>query len=179
MKYIKLIFAWILAYAMCSCGANTPSVNEAESVKEIITSDSDINPLNYSDLIKTVYSKFVFAIDADPEVYAHPERYFTANALKKLKDSYEFDCEDNDCYAFYELRTQEQDSKPGTTGESDVTDIESIGDNWYVVKYSDMGWFGMTRIKIVNGKIDDFKRCEDIALIQLFSASYSVTDYFR
>ena len=164
MKYIKLIFAFTLAYAMCSCGAKNLSANEAESVeKEIVTSDSGINSQEYSDLIKTVYANFVFAIDADSEVYSHPERYFTANALKKLKDSYEFDCEDNNCYAYYELRTQEQDSKPGTTGESDITDIESIGDNWYVVKYSDMGWSGMTQIKIVDGKIDDFTRCvEDL-----------------
>ena len=162
MKKIKLIFAITLAYAMCSCGAKNPSANETESV-EIVSCDSCINSQDYSNLIKTVYAKFVFAIDADPEVYAHPERYFTASALKKLKDSYEFDCEDNNCYAFYELRTQEQDSKPGTTGESDITDIECIGDNWYVVKYSDMGWSGMTRIKIDNGKIDDFTRCiEDL-----------------
>ena len=160
MKYIKLIFAITLASAMCSCGAQNSSVNETESVeRERVSSDSCINSQDYSDLIKTVYSKFVFAIDADPEIYTHPERYFTASALKKLRDSYEFDCEDNNCYAFYELRTQEQDSKPGTTGESEITDIESIGDNWYVVKYSDMGWSGMTRIKIVDGKIDDFTRC--------------------
>lgn len=159
MNYIKLIFAFTLAYAMCSCGAKNPSANEAESVeKEIVSSDSSINTQDYSELIKTVYAKFVFAIDADPEVYAHPERYFTENALKKLKDSYEFDCEDNNCYAFYELRTQEQDSKPDTTGESEITDIESIGDNWYMVKYFGMGWSGMTRIKVVDDKIDDFTR---------------------
>ena len=162
MNFLKLILAFTLTYAVCSCGAKNPSANEAESVeKEIVSSDSDINPQDCSDLIKTVYAKFVFAIDADPEVYVHPECYFTANALKKLKDSYDFDCEDNNCYAFYELRTQEQDSKPGTTGESDISDIESIGDNWYVVKYSDMGWSGMTRIKIVDGKIDDFARCAE------------------
>ncbi len=165
MKYIKLIFTFTLAYAMCSsCGAKNASVNEVESVeKDTVTSVSGINSQDHLDLIKTVYAKFVFASDTDSEVYAHPERYFTSNALKMLKDSYEFDCEDNNCYAFYELRTKEQDSKPGTTGESDIINIERIGDDWYVVKYSDMGWSGMTRIKIVDGKIDDFKRCvEDL-----------------
>lgn len=164
MKYIKLIFALTLAYVMSSCGAKNLSANKAESEeKDIVTVDLGINPQDYSDLIKNVYSKFVFAIEADTEVYAHPERYFTENALKKLKDSYEFDCEDNNCYAFNELRTQEQDSKPGTTGESDILNIESAGDDWFIVKYLDMGWTGITRIKIVNGKIDDFARCvEDL-----------------
>lgn len=159
MKYLRLIFAVALSCVLCSCGAQNSSANEVEPVEEqVAENNSIIKPQDYSTLIKTVYEKFVFAIDADPEAYSHPERYFTTNALKTLKDSYEFDCENGDCYAYYELRTQEQDSKPGTTGESDVTDIESIGDNWYVVKYSDMGWSGMTRIKIVDDKIDDFTR---------------------
>lgn len=93
-----------------------------------------------------------------PEVSLNPERYFTATALNKLKKSYDFDCETGDCYAYYELRTQEQDVKPGTSGESEITGIKSVGDGWYVVKYTDMGWPGMTRIKIVDGKIDDFTR---------------------
>ena len=155
MKCIKLILAITVAYAMSSCSAKNPSVSETERVeKEIISSDSCIISQDNSNLIKTVYAKFVFA-DVYPE-NAHPERYFTASALKKLKDNYDYDCEDNNCYAYYALRTGEQDYKPGTTGESEITDIESIGDNWYVVKYSDMGWSGMTRIKIIDGKIDDF-----------------------
>jgi len=167
MKYMKLFFAITLAINFCACATNNNSSADTESVKPEVetidsTSDSTINTqADYSDLIKTVYEKFVFAVDADPEVYAHPEQYFTANALKRLKDSYEFDCEDNDCYAFYALRTQEQDSKPGTNGDSSVVNIESVGDGWYIVKYSDMGWSGMTRIKIVDGKIDDFNQCTE------------------
>ena len=159
MKYLNLFVAITLAFTICSCGQKNSSSVDGENVEnEIAKEDSVIKPQDYSDLIKTVYEKFVFAVDADPEVYAHPELYFSANALKKLKDSYEFDCENNDCYAFYELRTQEQDSKPGTNGESKVINIESNDNDWYIVKYSDMGWDGTTRIKIVDGKIDDFNR---------------------
>lgn len=161
MNYLRLILAVTLTYVMCSCGAKNASANEADLVEnEVEKSDSIINSQDYSDLIKIVYGKFVFDNGADTAA-AHPEEYFTANALKKLKDSYEFDCESGNCYAYYELRTQEQDEKPGTTGESEITNIEIIGDNWYVVKYSDMGWSGMTRIKIVDGKIDDFTRCAE------------------
>ena len=159
MKYIKLIFAFTITYASYSSEALNASTSEAEQAeKEIVPIDADTNPQDDSDMIKTVYSNFVFAIDADPYVYTHPERYFTEKALKKLKDSYDFDCDGNNCYAFYEFRTQEQDSKPGTNGESDIINIDSIGDDWYIVTYSDMGWPGMTRIKIVDGKIDDYNR---------------------
>lgn len=164
MKFFKLFFAFTLAYAMCSCVAKNASANETERIEnDIVTSDSVMDTHDYSDLIKIVYEKFVFAVVADSEESAHVDRYFTTNALKKLRDSYEFDCEGNSCYAFYELRTKEQDSKPGTNGESRICNIEIVGDDWYVVKYSDMGWSGMTLIKIVDGKIDDFKRCvEDL-----------------
>ncbi len=164
MKSLKLFYAITLAFTICSCVANSNSAADTENTEnKVAISDSATNTQDYSDLINTVYQKFVFAIDADPEVYTHPEQYFSANALKKLRDAYEFDCEDNNCYAFYELRTQEQDAKPGTNGESSVTAIERLGDDWYIVKYSDMGWSGMTRIKIADGKIDDFNRCvEDL-----------------
>lgn len=162
MKYLRLIFAIALTCAMCSCGAKSTSTNEVDHEgTEVAQSDSIIKTQDYSDLIKTVYEKFVFANDADTKASAQPGEYFTTNALKKLKDRYEFDCESGDCYAYYEMRTQEQDDKPGTTGESEITEINSVGDDWYVVKYTDMGWPGMTRIKIVDGKIDDFTRCAE------------------
>lgn len=165
MKHIKLILLFVLAYAMCSCGAKNASADEDETGRienETLTSDSDsdtdVITQDYSNMIKKVYENFVFATEDDSDVYNHPERYFTANALKKLQDSYEYDCEDNNCYAFYELRTNEQDSKPGTSEESKIISIENVEDDWYVVKYLDMGWSGITRIKIADGKIDDFKR---------------------
>lgn len=112
---------------------------------------------DHTDLVKNVYNKFVFAIDSNGT--DKPEDYFTENALKKLQAAYEFDCEGGPCYAFYELRTPEQDSKPDSDEESAVISVEAVGDNWYVVNYTDMGWSGMTRLKITDGKIDDYKRC--------------------
>lgn len=57
------------------------------------------------------------------------------------------------------MRTREQDSKPDSEDVSQICNIESIGDGWYVVSYLDMGWSGMTRVKVVDGKIDDYERC--------------------
>lgn len=162
MKCIKLILVVTLTYVMCFCEAKNASANEADRTEpEFAQSDSTIKAQDNSDLIKTVYANFVFYTDIDSKVSSHPERYFTVNALNKLKESYEYECETDDCYAYYELRTEEQDEKPGTAGKSEITDINSVGDNWYVVKYTDMGWPGMTRIKIVDGKIDDFTRCAE------------------
>ena len=148
MKYFNFVFAFVIAFGICSCGQKSNSAVGGEAP------DS-------AELIKTVYGNFVFAIDANPDVYDHPDRYFSATALNKLASAYEFDCDDNNCYAYYELRTQEQDSKPGTDGESAIISIEKVGEGWFVVKYSDMGWTGMTLLRIVDGKIDDFARVDD------------------
>lgn len=139
MKFLNLIFAVCLAGNVFACRADKPSTDDAE-------------------LIRTVYETFVFAIDADPETYAHPEQFFTQSALKKLNESYEFDCEEDNCYAFYELRTSQQDSKPGSDEESYIISIEPAADDSYIVTYSDMGWSGTTLIQISNGKINDFTR---------------------
>lgn len=163
MKIKKMInVCCALSFAvLASCGASSDkkaadadSVPEAEPVEAV--AENTQNTAADNDLINTVYDRFVFAIDATGDMT--PENYFTANALKKLQGEYEYDCDEGDCYAFYALRTTEQDSKPGADGSSSITGIEPDGEGWYVVSYSDMGWPGKTRIKIVDGKIDDYQR---------------------
>lgn len=103
------------------------------------------------DLIKSVYEQFVFGDSNDD-----PSWYFTSHGLKMLRDVYDYDCPEGDCYGYWKLRTGYQDGYPD--GKSGVISIEPDGDNWYLVSYKDMGLSGQTRIKTVDGKIDDFKR---------------------
>lgn len=156
-KTMKIFIYALMILCLGACGSSTNRINldtpvesPSEEVKSSAEKDKDI------ELINTVYEKFVFAIDADESIV--PEKYFTANALKKLQEDYEFDCEDGPCYAFYALRTGMQDSKPGSDEASMVYGIDSDGDGWYIVTYSDMGWPGKTRIKITDGKVDDYQQ---------------------
>lgn len=154
-KYIGYAF---LLTCIISCGTKTNIDTATEQTVESITA-GDATTKNAADkeLINRVYDKFVFAIDTDGN--DSPEEYFTTNALKKLQQDYDFDCEVGPCYAYYALRTREQDSKPDSEDVSQICSIESIGDGWYVVSYLDMGWSGMTRVKVVDGKIDDYECC--------------------
>ena len=154
-KYFGYVF---LLTCFIACGTNTSAETGVEQITEDVTiNDTIVENSADSVLINRVYDKFVFAIDAEGN--DNPTDYFTTNALKKLQHDYEFDCDRGPCYAYYALRTQEQDSKPNSEDVSNIRRIESIGDGWYVVSYLDMGWSGMTRIKIVDGKIDDYERC--------------------
>lgn len=156
MRVFRLIFWCIWVAVAVSCASSTKHDETVATVDNNSPAD-DIhaeNPENV-DLINMVYEKFVFAIDSDEAI--SPEMYFTANALKKLQDDYEFDCIEGTCYAYYALRTDMQDSNPESDESSRVYGIEPDGDGWYTVSYSDMGWAGKTRIKIVDGKIDDYQ----------------------
>lgn len=167
MKIVKLTLAGAVALLMTACGSSAkedasksndgadqtaavtddpnPSATEDSSTSATVVDDSA-----NEDLIKTVYEKFVFGFSEDGV-----NDYFTDNALKKLSEAYDMECEGGNCYGFWELRTMSQDGPEDT---SSVTAIEPIDDGWYAVTYSDMGVKGTTNIKIVDGKIDDYKR---------------------
>ena len=160
MRIIKFLIYALLSAGCASCGTSATSDSSSEAVSHDTVADTSIISAyaENGDLIKSVYDKFVFAIDTESEEINHPEKYFTAHALKKLQDAYDFDCDDGPCYAFYALRTEANDSKPGTDEASVIYTITSVGDGWYIVSYSDMGWPGQTRIRAENGKIDDYER---------------------
>lgn len=94
----------------------------------------------------------------EPKIRRWEHTNTAKNALRKLQDAYEYDCYDGPCYAYYTLRTEAQDSNPKTDDISQICDIETAEDGWYIVSYLDMGWSGKTRVKIVDGKIDDYER---------------------
>ncbi|WP_294628349.1 hypothetical protein [uncultured Bacteroides sp.] len=159
-KIAKFVIGLYMLLGIVACGTKSKVDNVEEQAQ--IKSDSEVSEYithkqENIDLINKVYNKFVFAIDSGENDM--PEDYFTANALRKLQNNYEFDCEDGPCYAYYALRTKEQDSKPGSENKSQIISVEPMEADWWIVSYLDMGWRGMTRIKIIDRKIDDYERC--------------------
>ncbi len=162
MRILKLISCAILLAGLASCGASTAKDTDADTIErqEAVTETATTENTANTDLITSVYDKFVFAIDSDGDEINNPEKYFTPGALKKLQDDYKFDCDDGPCYAYNALRTEALDSRPGSDETSCIYSIAPEEDGWYTVSYSDMGWSGKTRIRIADGKIDDYERTE-------------------
>ena len=161
MRIIELTKLMLCAYMLVGLTGCATKSNNYKALEQI-EHDSEIyestpNTLDCTDLVNTAYEKFVFSIDSDGSEI--PEEYFTPNALKKLQEDFDYDCEDEACYAFYALRTDHQDTKPGAEDESQIISVVPAENDWYIVSYLDMGWQGITRIKIVDGKIDDYERC--------------------
>ena len=59
-----------------------------------------------------------------------------------------------DTYSYWKLRTGYQD---GLSEESSLESVEAAGDGWYHVTYTDMGFHAVTDVKMVKGKIADYK----------------------
>ena len=102
-------------------------------------------------LIRKVYSQFVFDYEDEDET-----RYFTPHALRKLQEDYDYDCYDGPCYGFWVLGSGSYDSPVDAV--SYLTSINPDKDGWYQVTYMDDGVFGLTRMKLSGGKIDDYKK---------------------
>lgn len=174
MKVFRIILSSMVIFAMTSCGSSKEENQqdseseevqnvEANEVQEAPQKDSIPNVAEAAEeeapavdhsvnikIIKSVYDKFVFGFSE-----SSPKPYFTAKALKKLAQAYEYDCDNGTCYAYNELRSMAED---GPSDTQKVLSVDPDEDGWYVVSYNDMGNKGKTKVKIVDGKIDDYKR---------------------
>ena len=74
--------------------------------------------------------------------------------LKILRDNYEYDCESENCYAWWYFSTGHQDSDPYAVDTTGLAEIINLKNDWYRVRFFHMGWKGSNRIKFVevNGK---------------------------
>lgn len=170
MKRINKIAFMVLLTGLVSCGSATKENKESDSVQPVAVEETvdsaavrdtateqvaeapEIDHTANIELIRTVYKKFVLSLGGG-DGQANPKKYFTRHALKKLAADYEYDCDTGDCYAFWMLRTSYQDGP----GSDKIVSIEPAEEGWYVVTYKDMGYDGVTRVKVVDGKIDDYK----------------------
>lgn len=59
-----------------------------------------------------------------------------------------------DTYSYWKLRSGYQG---GLSDESSLESVEAAGDGWYHVTYTDMGFHAVTDVKMVKGKIADYK----------------------
>ena len=57
-------------------------------------------------------------------------------------------------YSSWELRSGYQD---GISEDSSLESVEPLGDGWYQVLYTDMGFHAVTDVKMVKGKIDAYR----------------------
>jgi hypothetical protein len=118
--------------------------------------------------IRSLYTGFVLNDKLDFEGVA--SQMATKKVLNRFQKEYGLEYSDcvvrkgnySQCgYAVWELRTGGNGDK-GPDSISKVNSITSLGNGWYKVSYTDMGFKGITNVKIINDhgtlKVDDYKR---------------------
>ena len=82
------------------------------------------------------------------------EKYLSTSTINKI--SKDDDGSDIGVWRYWLFRTAHQEAKD--KGENIVESITSDGGGWYEVKYLDMGWNGVTKVRVSGGQIVDYKR---------------------
>ena len=81
------------------------------------------------------------------EDYAFLRKNCTAKMLKYLRDNYDYDCEDGNCFAVWLFRSDNQD---GINEKYGVISVTPQGDDWYQYTFYDMGYKASRTIKVIN-----------------------------
>lgn len=147
----------ILAVSLLLIGSGVESYGNGTNVtksKIVLEQNDEFSNERAKEIINNLYTNYVFGNKDFSQI---AKDVCSPKLLKILKDEYEYDCEDGECYAVWIFRTSAQDG-------TDVNKIKSItpkGNGWYDVSYIDMGYEGLTSVKFVkaNGKmiIDEIK----------------------
>lgn len=126
------------------------------SVKSFAFTDNEAK-----EFILSFYNNYVWS-DSTKDLANNP-KLGTKRFLRKLSESYEYDCYKKTCYDTRgTLATGYQDVKSDFEQSSRIMSITPRGKGWYRVSYKDMGHDGVTDVKIISVgnmiKIDDYKR---------------------
>lgn len=106
--------------------------------------EDDFEPITFEEF----YNDYVFG---NKDFSKIANKVCTPRLLQYLKDAYEYECEDGECYAMWLFRSGNQD---GTSDECRVVNVKDEGDGWVGVFFIDMGIKDTIYIRFVqyNGK---------------------------
>jgi hypothetical protein len=159
MKKFAILLMGLGCSAVMAANVDTSGINAAKEVLLHASSlgeqpVSDVDAMNF---IMDMYNNRNF------ENYQYLEAHSTPHLLRKLADSYEYDCEPGDqCYDVASFRSGVQD---GPAEKNYVTHIQPLGNGWYEYHYYDMGLKSSNKVKIIqkNGKLyfDDVQRDDE------------------
>ena len=135
---------------------------------QVETKYNDSLVSNGVDLLQRVYQHYIFG---DSSFNSIAKTVCTDRILERLKEEFDYECSDGDCYAIWHFRTNSQD---GPNDSSMVKDIIYKGDGWFDVTYIDMGNDGTTTFKLV----EEYNRImiDEIYLDESFFPNKTVSD---
>lgn len=120
----------------------------ADTVAADVTPNKEI--VEEYDLIKEFYTYIIGEKEMTEDV-------LDAFLSKDMKQSL-WELDEDGHYAYWRFRTAAQEGNEEPVGSDGIKTVSSDGNSWYTVSYVDMGYNGLTKVKVVNGKIVGLKQ---------------------
>lgn len=140
----KLVLGFMAAgtlLCLASCGSNSTITDKTQPSAPVKTETQAPSKASFVEeqkaFIQDVYTKAVLTENPDFDFF---EACIADEAKEKFASEY-----DGGGSAPYKLRTEAQDGN----GKSEVLEITPETDGWFLVSYTDMGYKGKTRIKLI------------------------------
>lgn len=129
--------------------AKIESMAKADSIARVDSIALDNTIIKF---ITDMYNKTKFVDDT------FLESHCSSKMLSILRDEYDLDCEEGNCYGVWLFRSGAQD---GPNDRTEIISVKPLGNHWYRYDFYDMGNRANNTIKVIekNGKIiiDDIK----------------------
>lgn len=116
-------------------------VSASSNVNAVLNDkEDDFEPIT----LEEFYNDYVFG---NKDFSRIANKVCTPRLLQYLKDAYEYECENGECYAMWLFRSGNQD---GTSDECRVVNVKDEGDGWVGVLFIDMGITDTVYIRFVS-----------------------------
>jgi len=146
MKNKVLYVSLIITSLLISCGNST-------STKKTNNSDINADSIALADSIAQCNAIIEFITDMynnrKYEDYDFIKKHCSSEMLNFLKEEFDYECEDGDCYAVWLFRSSAQD---GPNDRNEIISVKPIGDYWYKYDFYDMGLRASNVIKVIKKK---------------------------
>ena len=115
----------IIAFALCTAFAANAQIAQTQSNESL--------QQEHIAFIKKLYDDFFINGTSWDDITPYYIQHCSKQVVQTVKDSYDYDCDDGDCYGWWIFRDMSEDS----SGDIKVI-VTHDHDNWYNAKYIDL-----------------------------------------
>lgn len=145
------------------------------SIEETKLGQSDTGDIQLNSDIQLIREWYDFVLGKKYTKDSDIDKFLSASTKEKL--SMDDDGSNIGVCRYWLFRTANQKTKD--KGENIVESITSDGGGWYNVQYLDMGWNGVTKVRVSSGQIVDYKRDSSWDLYYNKQSKNSIPDWLQ
>ena len=170
--FVLLIGGGLIGYSIYT---NLAKTTATISIEETKLGQSDTGDIQLNGDIQLIREWYDFVLGKKYTKDSDIDKFLSASTKEKL--SMDDDGSNIGVCRYWLFRTANQKTKD--KGENIVESITSDGGGWYKVQYLDMGWNGVTKVRVSSGQIVDYKRDSSWDLYYNKQSKNSIPDWLQ